>query len=115
PFPSPPLVGSRTGSGHVVMPDGTEIPSVELAAEAAKIPPVLDAKPRDPSEWRMLGKPMTRLDVPPKVMGELKFGIDLKMDGMMYASVKLNPNKGQPLKSDDAGEAQAMPGGKKNI
>jgi len=32
-------------------------------------------------------------------MGELKFGIDLKMDGMMYASVKLNPNKGQPLES----------------
>jgi isoquinoline 1-oxidoreductase beta subunit len=35
------------------------------------------------------------------------------MDGMMYASVKLNPNKGQPLKSYDASKAQAMPGVKK--
>src|SRR5215471_9390629 len=103
----------RTKSGHVVLPDGTEIPYVELAAEAAKIPAVLDAKPRDPSQWRLLGKPMTRLDVPPKVMGELKFGIDLKMDGMMYASVKLNPNKGQPLKSYDASKARSMPGVKR--
>ena len=44
----------------------------------------------------MIGKPMERLDIRPKVMGEMKFGIDLKMDGMLFAAVKLNPNKGQP-------------------
>jgi isoquinoline 1-oxidoreductase beta subunit len=103
----------RTQSGHVILPDGKKIPYVELAADAARIPPVLDAHPRDPSKWRMLGKPMMRLDVRAKVMGELKFGIDLKMDGMLYASVKLNPNKGQPLKSYDASKARAMPGVKK--
>jgi isoquinoline 1-oxidoreductase beta subunit len=103
----------RTQSGHVILPDGTKIPYVELSAEAAKIPPVLDVKPRDPSKWRMVGKPMMRLDVRPKVMGELKFGIDLKIDGMVYAAVKLNPNKGQPLESYDVGKAQSMPGVKK--
>ena len=108
-----PVADIRTRSGHVILPDGTKIPYVELAAEAATIPPVLDVKLRDPSKWRMLGKPMTRLDVRSKAMGELKFGIDLKMDGMMYASVKLNPNKGQPLKSYDASKAHAMPGVKK--
>jgi isoquinoline 1-oxidoreductase subunit beta len=100
----------RTQSGQVILPDGTKIPYVELAAEAAKIPPVLDAKPRDPSKWRLLGKPMERLDVRPKAMGELKFGIDLKMDGMLFAAVKLNPNKGQPMKSYDASKARSMPG-----
>ena len=74
---------------------------------------MLDAKPRDPSKWRMVGKPMMRLDIRSKAMGELKFGIDRKMDGMVYAAVKLNPNKGQPLKSYDAGKAQSMPGVKK--
>ena len=103
----------RTQSGHVILPDGSKIPYVELAAEASKIPPVLDAKPRDPSQWRILGKPMTRLDVRSKAMGELKFGIDMKMDGMLFASVKLNPGKGQPLKSYDASKAQSMPGVKK--
>ena len=103
----------RTQSGHVILPDGSKIPYVELAAEASKIPPVLDAKPRDPSQWRILGKPMTRLDVRSKAMGELKFGIDMKMDGMLFASVKLNPAKGQPLKSYNASKAKSMPGVKK--
>jgi len=103
----------RTQSGHVILPDGNKIPYVELAAEASKIPPVLDAKPRDPSQWRILGKPMTRLDVRSKAMGELKFGIDMKMDGMLFASVKLNPAKGQHLKSYNASKAQSMPGVKK--
>ncbi|VIO76690.1 xanthine dehydrogenase family protein molybdopterin-binding subunit [Bradyrhizobium ivorense] len=107
------LADVRTASGHVILPNGTKIPYVALAADAAKIAPVLDVKPRDPSTWRLVGKPMTRLDIKSKVMGELKFGIDLKMEGMMYASVKLNPNKGQPLKSYDARKAQAMPGVKK--
>ncbi|WP_063694472.1 molybdopterin cofactor-binding domain-containing protein [Bradyrhizobium stylosanthis] len=102
-----------TQSGHVILPNGTKIAYVDLSADAAKIPPVLDAKPRDPSKWRLLGKPMMRLDIREKVMGELKFGIDMKMDGMLYASVKLNPAKGQPLKSYDAGKARAMPGVKK--
>ncbi|QDF36933.1 molybdopterin cofactor-binding domain-containing protein [Bradyrhizobium symbiodeficiens] len=103
----------RTQSGHVILPDGKKIPYVELAADAAGIPPVLDAQTRDPSTWRLIGKPMMRLDMRAKVLGELKFGIDMKMDGMLYASVKLNPNKGQPLKSYDASKAQSMPGVRK--
>src|ERR1700759_17129 len=78
-----PAADIRTQSGHVILPDGTKIPYVDLAAEAAMVPPVLDVKLRDPSKWRLLGKPMTRLDVRSKAMGELKFGIDLKMDDMM--------------------------------
>ena len=108
-----PVAELSTKSGHVILPNGTKIPYVDLSAEAARIPPVIDVKPRDPSQWRLLGKPMTRLDIRAKAMGELKFGIDLKMDGMLYASVKLNPNKGQPLKSYDARKARSMPGVKK--
>lgn len=103
----------RTQSGHVILPDGSKIPYVELSAEAAQIPPIVDAKLRDPSQWRMLGKPMTRLDIKSKATGQMKFGIDMKMEGMVFASVKLNPNKGQPLKSYDASRAQSMPGVKK--
>ncbi|MBR1140819.1 MULTISPECIES: molybdopterin cofactor-binding domain-containing protein [Bradyrhizobium] len=105
-----PLADLRTQSGHVVLPNGSRIAYVDLAADAARIPPVVDAKPRDPSTWRILGKPMMRLDIRSKVLGELKFGIDMKMDGMLYAAVKLNPNKGQPLKSFNAARAQTMPG-----
>ena len=100
----------RTEAGNVILPDGTKIPYVALSAEAAKITPVTDVKLRDPSQWRLIGKPMERLDIRAKVTGEMKFGIDRKMDGMVYAAVKLNPNKGQPIKSYDASKAQSMPG-----
>ena len=100
----------RTEAGHVILPDGTKIPYVALSADAAKIPPVTDIKLRDPSQWRFIGKPMERLDIRSEVTGEMKFGIDRKIDGMVYAAVKLNPNKGQPIKSYDASKARSMPG-----
>lgn len=100
----------RTEAGHVILPDGTRMPYVALSADAAKIPPVTDVKLRDPSQWRLIGKPMERLDIRAKVTGEIIFGIDRKMDGMVYAAVKLNPNKGQPIRSYDASKAQSMPG-----
>ncbi len=100
----------RTEAGSVILPDGTKIPYVALSADAAKITPVAVAKLREPSQWRFIGKPMERLDIRSKVTGEMKFGIDRTMDGMVYAAVKLNPNKGQPIKSYDASKAQSMPG-----
>jgi len=103
----------RTKAGNVILPDGTKISYCALSADAAKMPPVTDVKLRDPSQWRLLGKPMERLDIRPKVTGELKFGIDRTTDGMVYAAVKLNPNKGQPIKSYDASKAQSMPGVRK--
>lgn len=105
----------RTEAGNVILPDGTKIPYVALSAEAAKIVPVAVTKLRDPSQWRFIGKPMERLDIRSKVTGEMKFGVDRTMDGMVYAAVKLNPNKGQPIKSYDASKAQSMPGVQKII
>jgi len=100
----------RTEAGNVVLPDGTKIPYVALSAEAANTPLVTDIALRDPSTWRFIGKPMERLDVRAKVSGAMKFGIDRRMDGMVYAAVQLNPNKGQPFRSYDASRARMMPG-----
>ncbi|WP_027230377.1 molybdopterin cofactor-binding domain-containing protein [Phyllobacterium sp. UNC302MFCol5.2] len=105
----------RTEAGNVILPDGKKISYIELSTDAANIPPVMDVKLRDPSQWRLIGKPMERLDIRSKVTGELKFGIDREIDGMVYAAVKLNPNKGQPIKSYDASKAQSMPGVQKII
>jgi isoquinoline 1-oxidoreductase beta subunit len=61
----------RTEAGHVILPDGTRIPYGALSAEAAKIPPVTNVKLRDPSQWRLIGKPMERLDIRAKVTAKL--------------------------------------------
>ena len=105
-----PVSNLRTEAGNVILPDGTKIPYVALSADAAKIAPASVAKLRDPSQWRILGKPMERLDIRAKVTGDMKFGIDRMMDGMVYAAVRLNPNKGQPIRSYDASKARSMPG-----
>lgn len=105
-----PVSKLRTEAGNVVLPNGMKIPYSSLSADAARIKPVTGVKLRDPSQWRFIGKPMERLDIRSKVTGELKFGIDRTMPGMVFAAVQLNPNKGQPIKAFNADKAKAMPG-----
>lgn len=105
----------RTEAGAVVLPDGTRIPYTELAAEAAEIKPVDTVTLRDPSAWRLIGKPTQRIDIVGKATGTLKFGIDQRVDGMVYAAVRLNPRKGAPLQSFDASKAEKMPGVQKIV
>ena len=102
-----------TEGGHVILPDGTRIPYTELSADAAKVSPVNDVKLRDPSSWRLLGKPMQRLDIAPKSTGTLKYGIDLQLPGMLHAAIKLNPHQGGAMNSFDAAAAEQMRGVKK--
>lgn len=100
----------KTERGAVVLPDGRRLTYPSLAAEAAAIEPVQDVQLRDPSQWRLIGKPMQRLDIVAKSTGTLKFGIDLRFEGMLFAAVKLNPRQGGPLLRYDAKAASAMRG-----
>ena len=99
-----------TERGVVRFPDGSERSYVDLAGAAAGIAPVTDVSLRDPSEWRLIGKEMQRLDILPKSTGTLTYGIDLKIDGMVHAAVKLNPRQGGEIVSFDAAAAEEMPG-----
>lgn len=110
-----PIDQLKTERGHVVLPDGRRLPYTALAKEASAIAPVQDVKLRDPSQWRLIGKPMQRLDIVPKSTGALKFGIDLRMEGMLCAAVKVNPRQGGPMLSFDAKAATAMRGVKKIV
>ncbi|HOB96546.1 MAG TPA: molybdopterin-dependent oxidoreductase, partial [Aquabacterium sp.] len=52
----------------------------------------------------------TRLDTPAKVNGTARFGIDVKLPGMVYASLAMPPVQGGKVKSFDAAKAKAAPG-----
>ncbi|MBA4491316.1 molybdopterin cofactor-binding domain-containing protein [Paracoccus sp. S1E-3] len=97
-----------TESGAVLLPDGTRIPYTELAAEAAAITPVAAPALRDPSAWRLLGQPMQRLDIVEKSTGTARYGIDLAVEGMVHAAVRLSPHRGVVLSYDDSA-ARALP------
>lgn len=99
-----------TADGAVRLPDGGRIAYTALAGIAAGIEPPAEVALRSPRHWRLLGKPMQRLDIVAKSTGSLAFGIDLRMDGMLNAAVRLNPRRGGPLLDYDAGAAKSMPG-----
>lgn len=110
-----PIDQLKTANGAVQLPDGSSIKYTELATVAATIDPVKDVKLRDPSQWRILGKPMQRLDIIPKSTGTLKYGIDFYLDDMIYATVKVNPRQGGVMKGYDASVAEKMRGVKNII
>ncbi|MGH9617662.1 MAG: molybdopterin cofactor-binding domain-containing protein, partial [Acidobacteriaceae bacterium] len=58
-----------------------------LADAAAKLPPPTDVKLKDAAAFKVIGKPMKRLDTPEKVNGRAKFGIDQRRPGMYHAVV----------------------------
>jgi len=100
----------KTEDGSVVLPDGSRLAYTELAAAAAFIEPVTDVQLRPKSEWKHLGKPAQRLDMPAKCTGTEMYGIDLKIDGMVHAAVRANPGVGAGVESFDASVAEQMRG-----
>jgi isoquinoline 1-oxidoreductase beta subunit len=82
----------------------------KVAEAAAKIEPPKEVALKDPKDWKIAGKPLKRLDTPPKVTGEQVYGIDLKLPGMLCAAIKDCPVFGGKLTSFDAAKVQGMPG-----
>lgn len=100
----------RTERGAVILPDGTQLTYTALAATAASIPAVSEVTLKDPSQWRYIGKDMQRIDIVAKSTGTQDYGIDLELDGMVHATVVMNPRKGGEMLSFDASAAVAMRG-----
>lgn len=106
----------KTKNGVVIAPDGTEIAYTALAADAANIEPIEDVTLRDKSEWKYLGKPnLKRTDMVAKCTGAEIYGIDKKIEGMVFASVCANPGIGAAMKTYDASIAETMAGVEKII
>lgn len=99
-----------TAENGVVSGGGNSATYGELAGAAASIPVPKEVTLKDPSEFRLVGKPIQRLDSPAKVNGTAEFGIDAKVPGMVYASIEMSPVIGGKPKSFNADKAKSMPG-----
>src|SRR5262249_49004201 len=62
------------------------------------------------SEWKLLGRPLSRVELPAKLNGTAVFGLDFKVPGMAYAAVKHSPVHGGALASFDKSSVMGMPG-----
>ncbi|MEL6573202.1 MAG: molybdopterin cofactor-binding domain-containing protein [Pseudomonadota bacterium] len=105
-----PVEQLKTAKGMVELPDGSTIAYTDLAEDASGIAPITNVTLRDPSEWDKVGKPMMRTDTLAKSTGTQNFGIDIELDGMVYASVRANPRKGGEMLDYDASAVEAMRG-----
>jgi isoquinoline 1-oxidoreductase beta subunit len=91
-------------------PSGRTTTYGKVAEAAAKIEPPKEVALKDPKDWKIAGKPLKRLDTPPKVTGEQVYGLDLKLPGMLCAAIKDTPVFGGKLTSFDAAKVQGMKG-----
>ena len=74
----------------------------KVAEAAAKLEPPKDVKLKDPKDWKIAGKGVKRLDTRDKLTGKQIYGIDIKLPGMLIATIKDCPVFGGKLKSFDA-------------
>jgi nicotinate dehydrogenase subunit B len=59
----------------------------------------VDAKvaTKDPAQYRLVGQPVPRSDIPPKVRADYRFLVDFKLPGMVHARVLRPPTAGAKL------------------
>jgi isoquinoline 1-oxidoreductase beta subunit len=87
---------------------------VKFATVPEQPPQVTEAELKKPSEFRLIGrKDIPRVDVPSKVDGSAKYGIDVRLPGMLYASVLEAPYDGAKATQVNTEDAMKIPGVKK--
>lgn len=82
----------------------------ELAPAAAKVKTPSHPKLKSPEQFSLMGTSQPRFDIPAKVTGEAKFGMDVQVPGMKYATIKAAPVFGSKVKSVNTTVTSGQPG-----
>ncbi|MBP6902860.1 MAG: xanthine dehydrogenase family protein molybdopterin-binding subunit [Burkholderiaceae bacterium] len=100
----------RTQAGQVIAADGKRLGYGELAVAAAALPVPEQVALKDPKDFRLIGKPTTRLDARDKSRGAQSYGIDMRLPGQLTAVVVRAPVFGGKLATVDDSAAKAIKG-----
>ena len=100
-----------TKNSLVIHPQsGRSLTYGELAEEASFYKPKSKPKLKNEKDFSIIGKPIKRLDAPEKVDGSAIYGIDIKFDNLLFASIKHCPYFGGKLKSFDTNSIKGTDG-----
>jgi isoquinoline 1-oxidoreductase subunit beta len=100
-----------TEKGEVIhKASGRRLRYGSLVDKAAALPVPKTVSLKSPKEFRLLGQPTPRLDIPEKVNGKAGFGIDVKRPDMLTARVVRCPVFGGKVDTFNADKAKAVPG-----
>ncbi|HET8564466.1 MAG TPA: xanthine dehydrogenase family protein molybdopterin-binding subunit [Candidatus Binatia bacterium] len=105
----------RTESGAVLDRTKRRLTYGRLAEAAAKITPPEQVALKDPKTFKLIGKPVKRLDTAEKVNGNAVFGIDVKLPAIQAAVIARAPIFGAKMKSFDDSRARGMSGVRKIV
>ena len=100
----------KADKGMIYGPKGLKSTYGDLAQSAASMPVPEKPPIKDPKDFKIVGKRTKRVDTPAKVNGTAEFGIDVKLPGMVYASLAQCPVIGGKVKSFDGSAAKASAG-----
>jgi isoquinoline 1-oxidoreductase beta subunit len=100
----------RTADSVVHGPAGQSARYAELADDAGRQPVPDRVRLKNPSEFRLIGKRVRRLDGRAKCDGSQKFGLDLDLPGMKIAVLARPPVFGGRVKGIDDREARSLTG-----
>jgi isoquinoline 1-oxidoreductase subunit beta len=96
--------------GVVHHASGREATFAQLAARAERLPVPEGVKPKEASDYRLIGGARLRVDSVPKILGTTRFTIDVSMPGMLTAVVLHPPRFGARVASVDDTAALSEPG-----
>lgn len=106
-----PKIECYAEGGNVIhKPSGKKMHYGELVEAASKLEAPKDVVLKKRSEYKLIGKPLRRLDTPLKTNGTAVFGLDKEIPGMLYAAVERNPRLRGKVKSFDDTATRKVPG-----
>jgi len=99
-------------SGHIVNKKTKEkLTYGSLAEAAADIKLDKDPVLKEKKDWKIIGTPVARVDIPAKVNGSASYGMDVRLEGMKYASIRhATYHDGKINSITNESEVKAMPG-----
>ena len=97
-------------AGVVTHAGGRRASFGELAALAAQQPLPDTVVLKEPAQFTLIGKPLTRIEAPSKINGTAVFGIDAHPPGLLHARLVMCPTRGGKVARFDGAAAQKMPG-----
>jgi CO/xanthine dehydrogenase Mo-binding subunit len=101
----------KTADGFVTTSDGRKVSYGELVTDEMLH---IQAEPQspltDPASFRIMGKPVRRIDIPAKVTGGEAYVQDFRPPGMVHARVVRPPSYGATLAALETAAVEKMPG-----
>ena len=110
-----PVDQCKAENSVITGPGGQRTTFGKVADAAAKLPVPEKPALKDPKNWKIAGKPIKRFGTRQRVTGEQIYGFDLKLPGMLIATIKECPVFGGKVKSFDAAKVASMKGVKKVV